>query len=357
MNKANDRCVHDLTFYKFVIDSLPAGVFTVDSELKIIGFNAWAEEITGYKEKDVLGSHCGEILKGELCMANCPINTVLNRQNPVITKETIIHNRKGEKMPVRICAACLHDDAGKLIGGVETFQDISYLKTLEREKNNLISMFAHDMKSPLVSIQGFALRLTYNMDKEKNKQYLEIIKKEAGKIEFLVNDFLEFSRLQYGSLKLNFSATSLDKELLELFSAYQPKVLQTGVKLKLQNTQQMPIIPADTNRLRRVFTNLLDNAFKFSREGGTITIKTEETEKDVIVSVIDDGCGIDPDDLPYIFDAFHRGKGVEEKEGHGVGLAAVKAIVKGHGGRILVNSEIGKGSVFTVLLPKERRSE
>ncbi|MBW1802741.1 MAG: HAMP domain-containing histidine kinase [Deltaproteobacteria bacterium] len=279
----------------------------------------------------------------------------MNGHRPVSLIETTIVNKWGVNLPVRMNTAGLFDDNGHLIGGVESFQDISRLKSLEREKDNLISMFAHDMKSSLTIIGGFALRLlkkTGQIDKEKQKEYLRIIKAESGKLESLINDFLEYSRLQTGRLKLNISATSLDKELMELFDSYQPKASQSGVKLELQNEEDLTIINADAGQLHRVFTNLLDNAFKFSKEKGKVTISTHETAEEVVVKVKDEGIGIERDEVPYIFDSFRRGKIGENKEGFGLGLAAVKAIVEGHGGRILVESELGKGSVFTVILPK-----
>jgi two-component system phosphate regulon sensor histidine kinase PhoR len=256
--------------------------------------------------------------------------------------------------------AGLFDGDGQLIGGVESFQDISQLKTLEREKENLISMFAHDMKSSLSIIGGFVLRLLNkgaDIGEEKHNKYLEIIKKEANKLEFLANDFLEFSRLETGKLKLEFSAISLDRELMELFDAYQAKASRAGIEMVLHTEESLPIIKADPNRLRRAFTNLLDNSFKFSKRKGTITISTHETDQDVIFEIEDQGPGIDPKDLPYIFDSFFRGLGTEKKEGSGLGLAVVKAIIEGHGGRISVESELGKGSIFTVVLPKHGRSE
>jgi two-component system phosphate regulon sensor histidine kinase PhoR len=218
-------------------------------------------------------------------------------------------------------------------------------------------MFAHDMKSSLTIIGGFVLRLlkkASQIDEEKQKKYLGIIKNESGKLESLINNFLEFSRLQTGRLKLNFSATSLNKELMELSDSYQMKASQSGLKLELQNEEELSIIEADASQLRRVFTNLLDNALKFSKGKGTITITTHETDEEVLVKVRDEGIGIEPNELPYIFDSFHRGKGAEKKEGFGLGLAAIKAIVEGHGGRVIVKSEMGKGSVFTVVLPKVR---
>ena len=358
--RGNSKDVHDLRFYRFVIDSLPTAVLTVNANLKITGFNPWAEKVTGYTAKEAMGRYCGEVLQGGLCLGRCPLRTVLKGYEPVSLLESTIRNKWGETIPVRINAAGLFDDDGHLIGAVESFQDISRLKTFEREKDNLISMFAHDMKSSLAIIGGFALRLlkkAADIDQEKQNQYLEIMKKESAKLEFLVNDFLEFSRLQTGELRLNFSHTSLDSELVELSKAYQVKASQSGISLELRNEEALPIIEADASRLRRAFTNLLDNALKFSKEEGKITITTQETDEDIMVKIKDEGTGIDSRDLPYIFDSFFRGMGAEKEEGSGLGLAVVKAIVEGHGGRISVESELGKGSVFTVVLPKAGRQK
>jgi PAS domain S-box-containing protein len=350
----------DLTFYKFVIQSLPVAVVTVNSELKVTGFNPWAEGLTGYSAEEALGRYCGKILQGGMCHSECPLRQVLKNQHRIVQIETTVRSKWGETIPVRMSTAALLDEHGKLIGGLEAFQDISRLKALEREKGNLISMFAHDMKSPLVAIQGFAGRLLVrspDLGEEKRDKYIEIIREEAGKLEFLVDDFLELSRLQTGKLKLNFSATSLDKQLLELFEAYQPRAAQAGIELRLEKKEALPIIEADADRLRRVFTNLLDNALKFAKKRGTVTIATEQTDRDVRIKIMDEGIGIDEGELLYVFDPFHRGRDVDDREGFGLGLAAVKTIVEGHKGRVIVESELGKGSVFTVILPKSRINE
>ncbi|MDZ7698489.1 MAG: PAS domain-containing sensor histidine kinase [Deltaproteobacteria bacterium] len=345
----------DVAFYNFIIDSLPVGIFTVNPERKVSSFNPWAEKITGYSEKEALGRYCGEILQGGMCKLNCPLKTAIDRQHPVVRLDTTIQTKYGETIPVRMNTAALVDDKGNLMGAVEAFQDISQIKALEREKDNLISMFAHDMKSSLTVIGGFVLRLikkSTEIEPEKQQKYLDVIKSESGKLESLVNDFLEFSRLQTGRLKLNLTTLSLDKELMEIADAYQLKASNAGLKLELENEDALPVILGDTTQLRRVFTNLLDNAIKFSEKKGTISVSTHESADEIAVKVADEGIGIASDEIPYIFDSFHRAKGTEKKEGFGLGLASVKAIVEGHGGRVLVESEPGKGSIFTVMLPK-----
>lgn len=349
------RNLENIAFYSFIIDSLPVGILTVNPDMKVTSLNRWAQKLTGYPGNEAIGRYCGDVLQGGMCKTDCPLRKAIKLQHPEVRVETTIKNRMGDIIPVRLNTAALLDDNGNLIGGVEAFQDITRLKSLEREKDNLISMFAHDMKSALTIIGGFVLRLikkSKQLDEQKQREYLEIIRRESGKLESLINDFLEFSRLQAGRLKLNLSATSLDKELMELSDAYQLKASQSGLKLQLINEEELPVIVCDSNKVRRVFSNLLDNAIKFSKDKGTITLSTHATPEEVMVEVKDEGIGIDPNELPYIFDSFHRGKGVEQKEGFGLGLASVKAIIEGHGGRISVESELGKGSVFSVFLPK-----
>ncbi len=350
----------DLAFYKFVIQSLPVAVVTVNSELEITDFNPWAEKLTGYSAKQVLGRYCGDILQGGMCHIECPLRTVIDRLDPTVHIETTIQNKMGETIPVRMSTAALLDEDDRLMGGLEAFHDISQLKDLEREKANLMSMFAHDMKSPLIAIQGFVLRLlahATDMAEEKREKYLEIIKSEAGKLDHLINDFLEFSRLQTGKLNLNLSTTSLDQELLELFDAYHPRALQSGIELKLEKSEALPLIEADAARLRRVLTNLLDNAFKFTVGEGKVTILTQQTKHDISIKVIDEGRGIHAEDLHAVFEPFQRGRSAEDTGGIGLGLSVVKKIVEAHGGRVLVQSELGKGSVFTVILPKTTNEE
>jgi len=359
IGRAKEPAEIDLAFYKFALDSLPVGIITVNPQLEITSLNPWAESLTGYCEKEAVGRYCGDILQGGMCKLHCPLTTAIHQRRPVVRMESTVQSKAGGTIPVRMQTAAMIDKAGGLIGAIEAFQDISQLKAFEREKDNLISMFAHDMKSALTIIGGFVLRLlkkTTDLDEEKQMKYLGIIRNETDKLDFMANDFLEFARLQAGKLKLNFQTTSLDKELMEIFEIYQPTVAETAIGLELQNDTVLPVIEADPQRLRRVFTNLLDNALKFSTKGGTITISTEETAEEIIVAIKDHGVGIDPEDLPYIFDMFHRGK-AGKTEGSGVGLAVVKAIVEAHGGRVLVKSRPGKGSTFKVILPKSERPE
>jgi PAS domain S-box-containing protein len=343
--------------HQTLVQSLPSGVITVNSRFQITEINPQGQRILGRSQEDVLGKFCGDVLRSGACQSTCPIKLAIKSKKPAGPIETtVIHQEKG-RIPISLRAAGLYNSSGELTGGVEVFHDISAIKALERERANLVSMFAHDMKSPLVGIQGFALRMLKQeeaSDQEKNQQYLEVIRREAARLESIINDFLDFARLETGGLKLNFSATDLDKELLELAESLAPRFDQAGISLELVYQEKLPVIQADALHLRRAFANLLENAIKYSQSGTKVTIDSEVTDKEVLIMVADQGEGIPAEELPYIFDMFYRAKGQESSQGHGLGLAGVEAIVKGHGGRVMVSSEEGKGSIFTMVLPKDQ---
>jgi len=285
--------------------------------------------------------------------------SVLKEHKPISFVATTIRKKDGETIPVRMNSAGLFDDDGRLHGAVESFWDISPLKAMQRERDNLISMFAHDMKSSITIIGGITLRLLKKiggLSKETQEKHLEIIRKESSNLGCIVDDFLDFARLQTDKLQLDFAPTSLDKELMELFEAYQTEATRRHIKLEFQTVEALSVIEGNAKHLRRVFTNVLDNAIKFSKKKTEITLIAEENEQETIIKIKDQGCGIDSRDLPYIFDAFHRGRDAKRYKGSGVGLAAAKTIVETHGGQINVASELGKGSTFTIILPKTRKS-
>ncbi|MBW2109076.1 MAG: PAS domain-containing sensor histidine kinase [Deltaproteobacteria bacterium] len=351
-----DRHSHDMSFYQFMIDSLPIAVMAVDDKLMITDFNPWAEKVTGYPADEATGNKCGDILRGGLCNGRCPLKKVLNQENPVVQLETTICDRSGRTIPVRMNTAALFSKNGLMMGAVEAFEDISTLQALEREKENLISMIAHDMKGSVVVIGGFVLRLLkkeHKLDASKQKKYLTIIRREAQRLEFFLDDFLQLSRIKNRRVRLRRETISIDATLRRLFEIYRPLASERGIGLEIQSNKALSRIQADPKLLRRVFANLLDNAIKFSHAGGRVIMATQETEEAAMVKFIDYGMGVAPEELPYIFDPFHRARIDPRRRGFGVGLAAVKMLVEAHGGWVGVESQVDKGSVFTVSLPKK----
>jgi two-component system phosphate regulon sensor histidine kinase PhoR len=342
--------------FRGLVETMNEGVHIQDENGIITYVNQKLCVMLGYDRDEIVGSPSVRFLEdwrpregeGDLCGGDLAKPGAF---------EVAWSTSDGLQVSTIISHAPLFDAEGNYRGRFSVVTDISRMKAHEREKANMISMFAHDMRSSLTGIHGLGLRLiskSASMDEEKKSEYLQIITREASKLESLVDDFLEFSRLETGRLKLSFMAVSLDSELMELYEIYRLRCIPKGLKLEIHIDEALPIIEADLNRLRRVFTNLLDNAMKFSRDSGTITIEAEEAQRGLVVRVIDQGIGIEPTEAPFIFDIFHRSRCEGRREGYGIGLATVKAIVEGHGGSIRVESVPGEGSAFTIFLPGKR---
>jgi signal transduction histidine kinase len=225
---------------------------------------------------------------------------------------------------------------------------------LEARRADFSSMAVHDMKSSLVLIGGFIQRLTDcpEADPERQRRYLEIIKKEGCKLEALLEDFLACTGVA-GELRLEIKPTCLDLELQDLCEAHQIKASRRQIEVKLERPPRLSLILADMRRLQRVFGNLLDNALKFSPPASTVLVTIRETSQEVRISFADDGPGIDVSDLPHLFDPYYRGRTEGETDGSGLGLATVKAIVEAHGGRVMAENRAKRGALFTVILPRD----
>ncbi|MCK5404498.1 MAG: PAS domain S-box protein [Desulfobulbaceae bacterium] len=344
-------------FRRFILDSVPVAMVTMDADLKITSFNIRAEELTGYAAHEAIGQPCHMILRSSRCENDCPLQTVASSMESATGLEGEIVDRFGDHVPVRIGTAAIESDDGSFVGYLEVIEDIARQKEMEREKHNFISMVAHDMKSPLIAIGGLINRLKKEQTckgNEKLQEYLRVIGDAEARLESLAQEFLEYSRLESSQLNLQQSETSIEELLQKVTEIHRPRAEEQKIDLSCE-CKPLPAIKADADRLHRVFTNILDNAIKYSPEKAEVTISVKETDQEIVIRFKDQGWGIADEELPYIFDAFYRADAKEKSTGHGLGLAAVKAIVRQHGGRVSVTSTPGKGSVFTVRLPKEEK--
>ncbi|KAF0146071.1 MAG: phoR2 [Nitrospirae bacterium] len=227
-------------------------------------------------------------------------------------------------------------------------------KRLERERKDMLSMFAHDMKNPLVIIGGFLSRLISGKAgplTEKQLDYMELMRDELQRFERYMTGFLELSKLEATGYKpapsvFNIAAALKMRIEMERITAEKKDIT---IKFEIpENTAVM--VSADAIQIDRVITNLLDNTIKYTDTGGTATVKLVDRDKDVIVQIADTGVGIPDEHIPHIFDAFYRVS--RDAKGSGLGLSIAKRIVEANGGKIWVESEHGKGSTFSFTLPK-----
>ena len=234
-------------------------------------------------------------------------------------------------------------------------EDITRFKRMGRERKDFLSMFAHDMKNAVLISQGFLSRLISGKAgvlAKKQQNYLETIQDELKRLSLLVGDFLEFARLEakeYKPLLVPFDIPAEIQKTIEAVALESQKKRITIV-IEPQETR-IPMINGDAVKISRVLRNLLDNAIKYTGEGGTISIKAVDRGNEILVSFVDTGIGIPEDHIPHIFDAFYKAS--RDSKGSGLGLAVAKTIIEGHGGRIWAENGPAKGSVFSFTLPKQ----
>jgi PAS domain S-box-containing protein len=339
-------------FCNLILENIPVAVVTMDADYYITYFNNPAEDLTGFSASEAIGKLCSEILFNEKCDSECPIKSLNNSGESLTGLETKLVNRYGEHISVKISASHIEGEDGERVGSLEIIEDISREKKLEREKDNFQFMLAHDMKSPLVSIIGLINRIRKHHDEmssEKLEMHLKSIKKSGEQLESQVKEFLEYSRQATGKIKLNLEYVDLPELVDELVIRHQQQATKKQIFIYKEYGPIRPV-KIDRSQMKRVIENLLDNAIKFSKTQSKVVISLKEISRNVVIQFRDNGPGIASEELPYIFDAFHQSK--SNNKGHGLGLAAVKAIVQEHGGRISVKSDLGEGTLFTVRIPQ-----
>ncbi|KKL90905.1 hypothetical protein LCGC14_1900040, partial [marine sediment metagenome] len=220
-----------------------------------------------------------------------------------------------------------------------------------------LSTAAHELRTPLTSILGFSeILLDRKLDEERRNRFLKIINEESVGLSSLINDLLDLSRIESGKgFKMIKALTDIGNIVLENVDIFEHQTDKHTFKV---NVPDDPVkIEADKDKINQVIENLISNALKFSPKGGEITVSIKETKDGIRVNVSDNGMGIPEKDLSHIFEKFYRAENASSEAigGTGLGLAIVKYIIESHGGIISAESRIGKGSIFSFVLPYLQR--
>ena len=350
--------IEECQIYEIIKNSLPIGFTLVDAKGVIIDFNPQAEVITGYLKSEVAGKSHLEILHGTTESEACPLfQYAFQKKRQTAAVETNIKQKSGDLITIVASISPLFDKDQNFIGGIELFRDITEIKKLERERKNILPMFAHDMKNPVITADGFLSRLLSGKAgplTEQQMNNLQIIKEELTKVEELIGDFLEFSRFEATEYKPLKSAFNIEEAINSQIEKAGPEAEKKNIHILFEYPDTLiPVISADGKMIERVITNLLDNAVKYSPQDKKILVKLNDWNLEVQVQIIDEGAGISEEHIPYIFDAFYRVK--RDSGGSGLGLSIAKEIIEAHGGKIWVKSSPGNGSTFSFTLPKDER--
>lgn len=266
---------------------------------------------------------------------------------------------EGDLIPVGITYAPLLTGEGKLVNIIASVRDITHFREAEEIKSVFVSVVSHELKTPVALIKGYVgtlRREDVSWESEIVQDSLKVIEDEADRLTELIEDLLDASRLQAGGFNLNLSELRVDALAAEVAERVQT---QTELhKILSQFPEDFPIIVGDQNRLEQVFYNLLENAVKYSPEGGEVRISGQIRSKQIIICVQDRGHGISREDIPHIFDRFYRAvEAAKNTQGAGLGLYLSRAIIEAHGGRIWIEPRSEKGTRICFSIPRESEIE
>jgi two-component system phosphate regulon sensor histidine kinase PhoR len=243
-------------------------------------------------------------------------------------------------------------------GALCAFQDITEQELISQFRRDFIANVSHELRTPLTTLMGFieTLKGAARDDPAARDRFLTVMEHEAGRMNRLVGDLLSLSKVEAEERRRPVALVNIADLLNSVASSMRPVADAGGVVLEVTGTQSVPQIPADADQLVQVFQNLIENAVKYGGTGKKVTVAVHPAGDDAMlrIDVIDQGAGIEPQHLPRLTERFYRvdTHRSREKGGTGLGLAIVKHIVNRHRGRLSISSERGKGSCFSVSLPK-----
>jgi two-component system phosphate regulon sensor histidine kinase PhoR len=272
-------------------------------------------------------------------------------------------NKSGEKtIEVNVVSILpskrgMDEDSGGISGAIAVFHDITRLKQLEKIRQDFVANVSHELRTPLTTIKGYAETLLEGgLKEDQTLQFVQVIKRHTDRLTKIVEDLLMLSRIETKEFQLKMEAIPLRDFIDDVVEFVKEPAERKKISLSRNEIPSSLSVHADRSYLEQILINLLDNAIKYTPEGGQVTVSAiERDSKDIQFSVEDNGIGIPKEDLSRIFERFYRVDKGRSKEmgGTGLGLSIVKHLVQAHGGRVWVESQMGKGSTFYFTLPKQ----
>ena len=357
-----------------ILRSMVEGVAVIDAHERLIFSNRAFSEILSLDPANIEGRHLIEVvrnsellglirraLRGEEGLQSDIAMGIVQQQSFAVTATPV---KALESAPVGAVASPAESGFGdakqprereKPSGAVVVLHDVTELRRLERVRQDFVANVSHEFKTPLTAIQGFAETLLAGAldDPRNNRRFLEIIREHAARLARLTDDLLKLARIEAGKLEVEFLSVR-PMELIERCA--ETALLQANQKqiaLEMDVPPDLPAMRGDSGLLADVLQNLLDNAIQYTPAGGRIRVSATASTRDVVIAVVDTGIGIPLADQERIFERFYRVDAARSREagGTGLGLSIAKHIVEAHGGRVWVESEVGRGSKFYFSVP------
>lgn len=329
-----------------ILASTTDAVLVTDRDDRVLLANPAAERAFGIEAGKIVGQ---KIVETELESAlerifGGPLSesAALNEEVPLPDGRTLYAS----------VSAILSSD-GERIGRVAVMRDITHFKELDELKSDFVATVSHDLRAPLTFMRGYTTMLPMVGElTDKQAEYIDKILQGVGQMSELIDDLLDLGRVEAG-VGLERKPCHLGAILIEAVDGMRARAITKGLALRLEPPEETAVVAGDAALLRQMVANLVDNAIKYTPDGGTVTVGLVVHDMQAAISVTDTGIGIAPDDQVRLFEKFYRirRRDTADIPGTGLGLAIVKSIAERHGGRVWVESELSKGSSFHVLLP------
>ena len=331
-----------------ILNSTPEPVMVFDEEDKLLLINPAAVQVGGLIKSSKTGDNLEDVINNET-LFDLLANFKINRD---ISREIKLSNDR-----VYFTSISSVNRNNRMVGKVCILRDITHFRELDTLKSDVVATVSHDLRSPLTLMRGYASM--FQMVGETNEQQRSYVAKIISSVDNmtrLVNNLLDMGRLEAG-IALNIEEINPTKLTQQIVNDQLTQAAHKNIKLNfLSNLEGDEIIQADPALIQQAIINLVDNALKYTPMGGEVSIILSEKEKLIEFEIKDSGIGVAPIDLPRLFDKFYRSNRREsyKHQGTGLGLAIVKSIVERHGGRVWVESRLGRGSSFFFEIPKNR---
>ncbi|MFC2006062.1 ATP-binding protein [Chloroflexota bacterium] len=335
----------DRTKLMSILDNMADGVILTDIEGNIVLINKAAQELFRISDENTEVKPLIEVIREH------ELNDILKScletgQEQIIQFDSGISDKYLRAIAILV-------DQERQGGALILIQDLTELKSLQTMRRELVGNLSHEFRTPLAGIKAMVETLQGSAinDQKATSDFLDRIESEVDRLTQLVAELTEISRIETGKGELKLEQLNINLLVDDIIAQLKPQAERRNLSFNKKLASDLPLIQADGERIRHVMVNLIHNAIKFNRNGGSIIIGAEMLEDSVLVEISDTGIGITGKELPRIFERFYKTDKSRAGEGSGMGLAIAKHIVEAHGGEIKVRSEEGKGSTFSFLLP------
>ena len=351
--------------YRTIFENSAVAITLVDDQERLVSWNRFTEKLLGMEKEDLYLRPIESLYPAEEWKKIRACN--VRQKGMQHHLETRIIRMDGNTIDVDISLSVFENSKGKSTGSIGIIRDITErneaeakLKETMELKSQFISTVSHEIRTPLAAIkEGIAIVLdeVTGPINEGQRKFLDVVKRNTDRLGALINDVLDFQKLKSGNKILDFQSNDIEQILSDVHETMALYAKRSEVELSVDCARELPKAEFDRDKIIQVLTNLVSNAIKFTPRQGRVSVNVRHREGELVIGISDTGMGIPKEALPKIFERFYRVKRPgKEIQGTGLGLAIVHKIVMMHGGRIEVESEIDRGTVFTVFLPVKAKS-